>query len=98
MIAIISKLSKSKFVRRLTKGEAAKHVAMPSEETKFAEQEESRMLRESADATHRYGLGYQSGSLRRSIELFRAFRVEQSDPRRAARGVEVETQRLPGKL
>lgn len=40
------------------------------------------MLRESADATHRYGLGYQSGSLRRSIELFRAFRVEQSDPDR----------------
>ena len=45
MIAIISKLSKSKFVRRLTKGEAAKHVAMPSEETKFAEQEESRKRR-----------------------------------------------------
>ena len=45
MIAIISILSKSKFVRRLTNGEAAKHVAMPSEETKFAEQEESRKRR-----------------------------------------------------
>lgn len=40
------------------------------------------MSRGSADATHRYDLGYESGSLRRSIELFRAFRVEQTDPDR----------------
>jgi integrase/recombinase XerD len=39
MIAIISKLSKSKFVRRLTKGEAAKTVTLPSEETKRMKQE-----------------------------------------------------------